>query len=194
MYKRQAQAGARFGGGGGVCAREGQSEGDGVAGIEAGIDAPKRGETANHQSGADEQNQGLSLIHISFTQRRVTQGLEDTVRAKVSFAKFRKVYFPNPGCVAEDVTFAASSNAGEAAPLITIHKLEIEARYADLIVRPGYIARVVLNGLRVHAPLQGIGGKSSASQSSQGPEVRIGEIVADGGELEVCLLYTSRCV
>src|SRR5580693_8025440 len=79
-----------------------------------------------------------------FTQERVAQGLEDTVRAKVSFAKFRMVYFPNPGCVAEDVTFAGSRNTGEAAPLITIQKLEIEARYVDLIVRPGYIARVVL--------------------------------------------------
>jgi len=124
-------------------------------------------------------------IKSPFTQGRVAQGLEDTVRAKVSFGKFRMVYFPDPGCVAEDVTFAGSSSTGEAAPLITIQKLEIEARYADLIVRPGYIARVVLTGLHVHAPLQGIRAKSSASQSSQKPEVRIGEIVADGGELEV---------
>jgi AsmA-like C-terminal region len=124
-------------------------------------------------------------IKSPFTQGRVTQGLEGTIRAKVSFAKFRMVYFPNPGCVAEDVTFAGSSNTGEAGPLITIQKLEIEARYADLIVRPGYIARVVLTGLHVHAPLRGISANSSAGQSSQKGEVRIGEIVADGGELEV---------
>jgi AsmA-like C-terminal region len=124
-------------------------------------------------------------IKSPFTQGRVTQGLEDTIQAKVSFGKFRMIYFPNPGCVAEDVTFAGSSNSGEGAPLITIQKLEIEARYADLMVRPGYIARVALTGLRVHAPLRGISANSSASQSSQKPEVRIGEIVADGGELEV---------
>jgi AsmA-like C-terminal region len=124
-------------------------------------------------------------IKSPFTQERVAQGLENTVRAKVSFGKFHMVYFPNPGCAAEDVAFAPSSSAGGAAPLLTIQKLEIEARYVDLIVRPGYIARVVLTGLHVHAPLPGVNAGRSPSQSSQKPEVRIGEIVADGGELEV---------
>ncbi len=124
-------------------------------------------------------------IKSPFTQERVAQGLENAVRAKVTFGKFRMVYFPNPGCVAEGVTFAEAADRGEAPPAVTIQKLEIEARYADLIVRPGYIARVVLNGLHVHAPLRGISANSSASQSSQRPEVRIGEIVADGAELEV---------
>jgi AsmA-like C-terminal region len=124
-------------------------------------------------------------IKSPFTQRRVELGLEDAVRGKVTFGKFHMFYFPNPGCVAENVAFAPSSSADGAAPPITIQKLAIEARYADLIVRPGYIARVVLTGLHVHAPLRGISSDSSASQSSQKPEVRIGEIVADGGELEV---------
>ena len=124
-------------------------------------------------------------IKSPFTQQRVELGLEDAVRGKASFGEFHMVYFPNPGCVAENVTFAGSSSTGETAPLISIQKMEIEARYADLILRPGYIARVVLNGLRVHAPLRGISANSSASQSSQEPEVRVGEIVADGAELEV---------
>ena len=128
-------------------------------------------------------------IKSPFTQERVAQGLGNTVGAKVSFGNFHMVYFPNPGCVAEDVTFAEAADTGEAPPAVTIQKLEIEARYADLIVRPGYIARVVLNGLRVRAPLQGISTNSSASQSSQGPEVRIGEIVADGAELELSLIH-----
>ncbi len=124
-------------------------------------------------------------IRSPFTQGRVELGLEDTVRAKVSIGTFRMVYFPDPGCVAENVTFAGSSSAGETAPLITIQKMTIEARYADLLARPGYIARVVLAGLHVQAPLRGISANSSASQSSQKPEVRIGEIFADGAELEV---------
>src|SRR5258708_4628094 len=52
-----AQTGARFGGAGWGGSWHGQTEGDWVAGIEAGIDPPERRETANHQSGADEQNQ-----------------------------------------------------------------------------------------------------------------------------------------
>jgi hypothetical protein len=124
-------------------------------------------------------------IKSPFTQQRVELGLEDAVRGKASFGTFHMIYFPNPGCVAENVTFSGASSNGEATPLITIQKIEIEARYADLILRPGYIARVMLSGLRVHAPLRGISANSSASQSSQKPEVRAGEIVADGAELEV---------
>ncbi|HXO35741.1 MAG TPA: hypothetical protein VN901_25665, partial [Candidatus Acidoferrales bacterium] len=66
-------------------------------------------------------------IKSPFTQQRVELGLEDAVRGKASFGKFHMVYFPNPGCVAENVTFAGSSATGEATPLITIQKIEIEA-------------------------------------------------------------------
>jgi hypothetical protein len=42
-------------------------------------------------------------IQSPFTRDRVAQSLEENVRAKVTFGKFRMVYFPHPGCVAEDV-------------------------------------------------------------------------------------------
>src|ERR1700693_1715341 len=53
-----AKSGACFGGGGCAGGRHGQREGDGVAGIEAGIDAPKRREGTRHQARADQQYQG----------------------------------------------------------------------------------------------------------------------------------------
>jgi AsmA-like C-terminal region len=124
-------------------------------------------------------------IKSPFTQDRVSQSLEEAVRAKVSFGKFHMVYFPHPGCVAENVTFQGTSNAGNSPPLITVQRMAIEAHYADIVVRPGYIALVWLNGLRVQVPLGGASLSGPASQSSQSPEVRVGEIVADGGELEV---------
>jgi hypothetical protein len=121
-------------------------------------------------------------IRSPFTQSRVAQGLEGTVRSKVSFGKFHMVYFPHPGCVAENVTFAGSSNTGDTPPLVTIQRMAIEARYADLIVRPGYIARILLNGLHVQVPTRGTSASTPTSQSSQ---VRVGEILADGAILEV---------
>jgi AsmA-like C-terminal region len=121
-------------------------------------------------------------IKSPFTQARVAQGLESTVRSKVSFGKFHMVYFPHPGCVAENVTFAGSSNTGDAPPLVTIQRIAIEAHYVDLIVRPGYIARILLNGLHVQVPPRGTGASGSSSQSSQ---VRVGEILAAGAILEV---------
>jgi hypothetical protein len=124
----------------------------------------------------------VMAIESPFTQAKVAQGLESTARAKVTIGKFHMVYFPHVGCVAENVTFAGSASTGDAAPLATIQKMAIEARYADLIARPGYIARIVLNGLHVQVPARGTGGSSASTQPSK---VRVGEIVADGAVLEV---------
>jgi hypothetical protein len=60
--------------------------------------------------------------------------------------------------------------------------MAIEARYADLIARPDYIARIVLDGLHVKVSALGTGGSSASTQAST---VRVGEIVADGAVLEL---------
>jgi len=101
----------------------------------------------------------------------------------VSFGKFHTVYFPHPGCASENVTFVRSPNTADAPPLVTVQRMFIEARYVDLIARPGYIARILLNGLDVHVPVLGASSGRSNSQSSS--RVRVGEIVADGATLEV---------
>src|SRR6202167_3213402 len=121
-------------------------------------------------------------IRSPFTQQRVAQGLESTAHSKVTIGKFRMVYFPHVGCVAENVTFAGTASMGGSTTLGTIQKMAIEARYADLIARPGYIARIVLDGLHVTGPAPGTGG---STQSTQPSTVRVGEIVADGAVLEV---------
>ena len=124
----------------------------------------------------------MVAINSPFTQSKVSKSLENIVPLKVSFGKFHTVYFPHPGCVAENVTFVRSPNTADAPPLVTVQRMSIEARYVDLIARPGYIARILLNGLRVHVPVLDASSSRSNSQSSQ---VRVGEIVADGATLEV---------
>jgi hypothetical protein len=124
----------------------------------------------------------IAAIKSAFTQSKVSESLENIVRSKVSFGKFRTVYFPHPGCVAENITFVRSSNTADAPPLVTVQKMAIESRYVDLIARPGYIARILLNGLHVHVPVLDASGGGSNSQSS---EVRVGEIVAVGATLDV---------
>lgn len=121
-------------------------------------------------------------IRSPFTQSKVEQGLESTARSKVTIGKFHMIYFPHIGCVAENVTFAGSASTPGTPPLATIQKMAIEARYTDLIARPGYIARIVLNGLHVQVPALGKGGSSTSTQTST---VRVGEIVADGAVLEL---------
>ena len=124
----------------------------------------------------------IAAIRSPFTQSKVSESLENIVHAKVSFGKFHTVYFPHPGCVAENVTFVRSPNTPDAPPLVTVQRMAVEARYVDLIARPGYIGQILLNGLHVHVPVLGASSGRSNSQSSR---VRVGEIVADGATLEV---------
>jgi hypothetical protein len=124
----------------------------------------------------------IAVIKSPFTQSKVSESLENIVHSKVSFGKFHTVYFPHPGCVAENVTFLRSPNTADAPPLVTVQRIAIEARYVDLLARPGYIARILLNALHVHVPVLGA---SSGRSNSQPSQVRVGEIVADGATLEV---------
>ena len=124
-------------------------------------------------------------IKSPFAQGKVAQGLEETVRAKVSFGKFRMIYFPHPGCVAENVTFTREGSTANIPPIVTIQRLEIEAHSADIIVRPEYVALVELNGLRVQIPPREVNAGSPTSPPSESSNVRVGEIVADGAELEI---------
>ena len=125
----------------------------------------------------------IAAIKSPFTQSKVSESLENIVHSKVSFGKFHTVYFPHPGCVAEIVTFIRSPNTADAPPLATVQRMSIEARYVDLIARPGYIVRILLNGLHVHVPV--LGASSDRSNSKSSSQVRVGEIVADGAILEV---------
>ena len=122
-------------------------------------------------------------IKSPFAQGKVAQDLEETVRAKVTFGKFRMTYFPHPGCVAENVTFSRAGSPENSPPLVTVQRVEIEAHYADIIARPGYVALVKLTGLHVQVPARGAGGE--ASPSKEFSQVRVGEIVTDGAVLEV---------
>src|SRR6202008_3898412 len=86
----------------------------------------------------------IAAINSPFTQSKVSESLENIVHSKVSFGKFHTVYFPHPGCVAEIVIFIRSPNSADAPPLVTVQRMAIEARYVDLIARPGYIARILM--------------------------------------------------
>jgi hypothetical protein len=121
-----------------------------------------------------------------FTRERVSQSLEEAVYAKVQFANFHSTYFPHPGCTAEGVVFVRGSNPPGTWPFISIQKLTIQARYADLFFRPGYIARMVAEQLQVHVPARGSGSPSAPSSlNTGGSNTRIGELVANGALLEV---------
>lgn len=126
----------------------------------------------------------ILLLRWPFTQARIRQSLGESVSGSITFTKFRITYVPFPGCVAENVVFRRWSSPGDVPPLATIQRIAIQTRYADLFLRPGYVARIVLNGLYVRIPPRGTGTKPIQNPNSS-TKMRVGEIDANGATLEI---------
>ncbi len=122
--------------------------------------------------------------HWPFSQERVTQSLQSTFPAAVSFRKFYPTYFPHPGCIAVDAVFTRLGATPGTPPVATIQRLTIRAHYLDLFFRPGYLARIVLNGFRVRIPPLGTPIQESNWQETTS-STRVGEIVADGSWMQI---------
>jgi AsmA-like C-terminal region len=123
-----------------------------------------------------------------FAQERVSQDLQGSFPATVTFTKFHSTYFPHPGCVAEGVVFRRLGRSADLPPVATIQKLTMVAHYSDMLWRPGYLAQVITEGLRVQVPpigtrLDETGWKETPSST------RIGELVADGSSVEIARRY-----
>jgi len=129
---------------------------------------------------------GGTLIarHWPFSERTVTEALQEEFPATVTFNKFHAISFPRPGCVAEGVAFRRLGRSHDTPPIVTIQRLTIEANYIDIFVRPGYLARIVMNGFHVYVPATGTSAEPSGWHESKST-TSVGEIIADGASIEV---------
>lgn len=124
-----------------------------------------------------------------FDRKQIVETLQETVPgAKVEVSRFHITYFPHPGCRAEGVVFIRRASPPGFPPLVTIQKLVIQADYGDLFLRPGYISRIMLDGLHIQVPPRGSSVSSAQSFSQSDPisaRTVIGEIDSDGALLEI---------
>jgi hypothetical protein len=123
-------------------------------------------------------------LHWPFSQHRVTESLQASFPATVTFQGFHSTYFPHPGCVGEGLVFKRLGSLPGTAPIVTVQRFTIEAHYIDLFLRPGYLARIVLNGFRVRVPPAGTPVETSAWEETSAT-TRVGEIIADGATIEI---------
>ncbi len=132
---------------------------------------------------------GVLLLALKwpFSEQSLTDSIHEIVPGTVQIGKFQDRIFPHPGCEAHEVTLTRSSGPGEA-PLVRVQTISIQSRYVDLFLRPGYVARIVLKGLRVQVPPRGSGASSQddlVAHSATQSRTRVGEIIADGALLEI---------
>jgi hypothetical protein len=95
---------------------------------------------------------------------------------------FQHIYFPHPGCIAENVIFRRSGNS---TPLITIRKLTIMGSYHTLLLHHITMVRAEQTHVRIPARGQGIGPEVTPIELGVlQAGITIGKIFADGAEVE----------
>jgi hypothetical protein len=135
--------------------------------------------------------------HWPFTQAKVMRALQQNWPGEVNVGQIHRTYFPRPGCVLENVTLnRRSSSAGDIPPLVSIRAATIEANYHDLLLRPGYLSRIVLEGLHIYVPVKPSDSATNAGQpqtskteqqtgKSGSSSTRLGEVFTKDAVLEV---------
>src|SRR5579863_10227959 len=126
----------------------------------------------------------ILATHWPFSQSKITQSLQETFPATVTFHKFHSTYFPHPGCVAEGVEFRRLGRPSGIPPIATIQRLTIQAHYTDIFFRPNYIAHIILNGTQLQVPPKGTP-LDETSWHETPSTIRVGEILVDGAVVEI---------
>jgi hypothetical protein len=126
----------------------------------------------------------ILALHWPFSQDRITQSLQESFPATVTFQKFRPTYFPHPGCVGEGLVFRRLGSLPSTPPIVTIQRITFEGHYIDILLRPGYLSRIVMNGFRVQVPPVGTPLEKSNWKGTPS-STRVDEIIADGAVLEI---------
>lgn len=120
-----------------------------------------------------------------FGEKGIGETLEETVPGtKVTIARFHSTFFLHPGCWAEGVTLVRQASPEGTPPLVTVQKLVVQANYHDLVFRPGYISRVVVDGLHIQVPQRGSRAVDNTSSAGH-TKTTVGEIVSSGALLEI---------
>jgi hypothetical protein len=135
-----------------------------------------------------------------YTRSAMTQRLERASAGHVEIQKFRRTWFPYPGCVAEDVVFRKAGGEGaprgeQSAPWLTIHTLTVQSTYPGLFSRPRRIKEIIAEGARIHL-LRGesspVGaGTNSGKGHPEGEQLVIEKLRVENAVLEIASVRTA---
>jgi hypothetical protein len=122
----------------------------------------------------------ILAFHWPFSSQKVTQSVQESWPGKIAVQRFHRTYFPHPGCVLENVALTRGSDSS-GPPLVAIQRVTIQANYQDLLLRPGYLSRIILEGLKISVPAE----QNASQQTSSKSSTRIGEVFTKDATLEI---------
>ncbi len=133
---------------------------------------------------------GLGLVAVSvlaifllvffwpFRLDTVIKELADESDSKVTAGSFHSTYFPDPGCVLEQVIFQHNPKSGTP-PLIAVKRITIRGTFTGIFAK--HVKLVLVEGMHILIPPRGSEYFNTPKRSS----VVIDDLVADGTLLEV---------
>lgn len=122
----------------------------------------------------------LVNAHWPYRYRNVKPMLESVFASRITFNKYHRVYFPNPGFEANGLTLRRNS-APNLPPVGSIEHVRVEGRWIDLLLLRDRVKRVEADGLHVVIPPVG----SEANREDfppgsagdfAGPKMTVGEL------------------
>jgi AsmA-like C-terminal region len=115
------------------------------------------------------------LLHWPFSEAAVIRSLDAASSSKVEFGSFQAIYFPHPGCKAQNVVFRHGSRR-DIPPLITIQQLTVRSTFLGMLRK--HVAMVRVEGMQIFIPSEDQEKFSSSSQ------MIIDELIANGASLK----------
>jgi hypothetical protein len=99
---------------------------------------------------------GLVLLNIHWTYRyRVIQPmLQEVLGSQVKIGHYHRIYFPNPGFMATDISLQRKS-APNLPPLGSITSVTVQGRWTDLILLRDEVRQVDITGMHIVVPAVG---------------------------------------
>jgi hypothetical protein len=121
-----------------------------------------------------------------FSAPNITESIQEDWPGKITVQRFHRTYFPHPGCVLENVALTRGSTPSDTL-LVVIQKVTIAANYHDLLLRPGYVSTVSLEGLKISIPSEKPQDqpKPQRTSNSVNSSVRLGEVFTKDAVLEI---------
>lgn len=128
----------------------------------------------------------ILAFHWPFSAQNITQSIQEDWPGKITVQRFHRTYFPHPGCVLENVALTRGSTPSDTL-LVAIQKVTIAANYHDLLLRPGYVSTITLEGLKISIPTEKPQDQPKPQQPSNSvnSSVRLGEVFTKDALLEI---------
>jgi hypothetical protein len=93
-------------------------------------------------------------VHWPYRYREIEPLLEEVLGSQVKIGRYHRVYFPNPGFMASDITLRRTT-APDLPPLGSIESVTVQGTWRDLLLMQKRVGQVDITGMHIVVPAMG---------------------------------------